>query len=761
MNKDYAKNVSFKLGGIMKFIENASSSSRRRQWSLGVAAALLVAANTVWADGGELEEIVVTAQYRDQSIQSVPITIRVFDGASLDRAGARGFADYILSVPSVSLRDQGSGSKRLAIRGVSNIAGSDVAVASTVSTVGLYINDVPIQGTSILPDIGLYDLERIEVLKGPQGTLYGEGAMGGAVRMILNKPDLSEPSLKGDLTISSTEDGGSNTTVRAAGSVPIVKDRLAMNVVGTYSDNSGFVDNIATGVEDFNSGTSSSLRTSVLASFTDRLSAEFLYMRSDQEMDGFPYIDTTLSDLEVSIREPLTGDLATDVTALTFNWDVGFASLTSVSSYFTFDRDNQLAFRLVGAFFRPFGPVNQEPLSIAANLDSFSQELRLVSSGDERLDWVLGFYYRDKEQETLARWFIAQSDLPGVNAGLAAANRALLPPSGLVLERPFKDKYEQYAVYGEIRYELTAALEATVGFRWYDEKTTAASAATFYSYLAANSSPWTSNSVNDSGVVPKFSLTYDASDDVMIYATVAEGFRSATINPQAQLVGVGDVLVESDTLTSYELGIKTTLLDSRATLNAAVFYSDWKDIQSGLVGFSTLLNRPVGFVGNGPDGEIRGVEAELKLQAADWLSIGMAAGYNDSEVTKAAYDIRTGQSLPNAPELTASASADLQWPMFGTSTGLLHIDVTYQDEQNTRFMTPAVPDGAPLESFTVANLRAGLEFGRWGIDLFANNLFDERAQLGVGQGTVTNFDYPTLRTINRPRTIGLMISAGF
>lgn len=745
----------------MAIIDRAPFSPRSRYLSFWIAAVLSVTTPKAWADGAPLEEIVVTAQYRDQSIQSVPVTIQVFDGAQLDLAGAKGFEDYVLKVPSLSFRDQGSGSKRLGIRGVSNVAASDVAVASTVSTVGLYINDVPLQGTSILPDIGLYDLDRIEVLKGPQGTLYGEGAMGGAVRMIVNKPDLSQAALKADFSASNTNDGGSNTTVRAAGSVPIVDGRLAMNVVGSYSDSSGFIDNVATGVKDFNSGTSSSIRTSVLASVTDTLSAEFLYMRNDQEMDGFPYMDTQLPDLQVSILEPLTGDLASDVSALTVNWDLGFAKLTSVSSYFTFDRDSELQFRLVGGFFQPFGPVTQEPLSISAQLNSFSQELRLVSSGDERIDWVLGLYYRDKEQETLARWFIANSDLDEVNDGLDAAGRPLLPASGLVLERPFKDKYEQYAAYGEINVELTARLAATLGFRWYDEETTAASAATFYSYLAPASTPWTSNSVSDSGVVPKLGLSYEVSSDVMLYATFAEGFRSATVNPQAQLVGLGEVLVKSDTLNNYEIGIKSVFLDGRATLNGTIFFSDWRDIQSGLIGFSELLNRPAGFVGNGPDGEIRGVEADFQWQATEWLTMGVGAGYNDSEVTEAAYNIRAGQPLPNAPEITASGSVDVRWPLLGSAIGTLHFDVQYQDEQNTRFMTPALPDGAPLESYAVGNFRAGIDLGTWGVDLFANNLWDERAQLGAGQGTVTNFDYPTIRTVNRPRTIGLMLRANF
>ena len=207
-----------------------------------------------------LEEIVVTAERRTQNQQDVPTALQAFTGRGLERRGADGFEDYVLSVPGLSFRDQGAGATRIAIRGVSNVSASDFGVTTPVSTVGLYLNDVPIQGTSQLPDLNLYDLEQIEVLKGPQGTLYGEGAMGGAIRMTLARPDPAEFSARGEVIGSFTKSGGFNNGGRAAVNIPLAQDTTALRIVGTYRDNDGFVDNVARDEDDANSSSAYSVR---------------------------------------------------------------------------------------------------------------------------------------------------------------------------------------------------------------------------------------------------------------------------------------------------------------------------------------------------------------------------------------------------------------------------------------------------------------------------------------------------------------------
>ena len=225
-----------------------------------VSLALALPVTELAAEETLLEEIVVTAERRTQNEQDVATALQAFTGQGLERRGADGFEDYVLSVPGLSFRDQGAGATRIAIRGISNVSASDFAVTTPVSTVGLYLNDVPIQGTSQLPDLNLYDLEQIEVLKGPQGTLYGEGAMGGAIRMTLARPDPTEFSARGEVIGSFTDDGGFNNAGRGVVNIPIAEGSTALRIVGTYRDHDGFVDNIARDEEDANSSSAYSVR---------------------------------------------------------------------------------------------------------------------------------------------------------------------------------------------------------------------------------------------------------------------------------------------------------------------------------------------------------------------------------------------------------------------------------------------------------------------------------------------------------------------
>ena len=731
-------------------------------WPLAVALLISMSSSlSAQSDGAVLiEEIIVTAQYREQSLQDVSAGIQAFQGDDLDRNGANSFLDYALSVPSLSFRDQGSGSKRLAIRGVSNASASDLAISATVATTGLYINDVAMQGTSIMPDVAIYDLDRIEVLKGPQGTLYGEGAMGGAVRMILNRPDPSAFEIKTDISFGSVEEGEMDYHLKGAINMPLVEDKIALRLVGTYSDLGGFVDNVGTGASDFNTTESYSVRVNLAAQVTEKVDLDLLYMRNDQELNGFPYIDVTLSDLEYGFKEPLTSEYVTDVTALTITADLGFAQLTSVSSLFRFERDNDLHFVLTSGLFG----VEQDRAIITADLESLAQEIRLVSQGDGRLDWVFGAYYRDKEQPAQAWAPIAPEEVDVANAWMASVGFGPpIPANRIIFDRVFEDIYEQTAVYGEVSYEFTDRLRGTVGARWYDEDVTGSSAFTFWSWLAPFSSPDIDiNSINNSDVVPMVSFSYDISDDQMVYFRYAEGYRSGLINIQAldPVNPLGTIAVESDDSNNFEVGIKTLWNDGRTMFNASAYLIDWEGIQTQLVGFSEILGSNIGYLANGPDARLIGGEFELVV-SADQVTFGGALGYTDSEITDAAPPILGNEVLPNVPEITASAFVDVSWPVLADAMASVHANLRYQDEQATRLITEAVSDGAPVGSYTILNLRVGIDWEKWGIQLFVNNLTDERAELGLGQGSISNFDFPNVRTVNRPRTFGVALRTRF
>jgi outer membrane receptor protein involved in Fe transport len=710
-----------------------------------------------------IEEVVVTANRREQLASDVAGGIQVFRGDELDRLGADGFEDYLLSVPGVSFRDQGAGARRISLRGISNFAGSDNGITAPASTVGLYLNDISIVDTSNLPDIALYDLQRIEVLKGPQGTLYGEGAMGGAIKMVLSEPIMDAFEAQSDATLSGTEDGGFNYRLRGAVNIPLLTDRLALRVAGTYQDEDGFIDNVANGEEDHNNAKSYSVRAYLFGRLTDKLTAEVLALHNAQDQDQFDQMDPSLGDLKISSVEPLFNEVNNDLFGLTLKYDLGFATLTSISSYYSANREQLIRVPVLATpVFGTFGSVTQDPLAFDMDLDTVSQEFRAVSQGDNRLDWVIGGFFREKEQRGIGHLFIAPSDLPSVNAGLAAAMLPTLPESGEhagdVFFNDTIDTYKQFAAYGEINFEIIDNLELTAGFRWFDEEVLIDNTFIGFSILAGASAT-DSTKFSDSDVVPKVGLAYHVTEDHTVYAQAAKGFRSGIININRSL-GVGGVAAKSDNLWNYELGAKTRWADGRLVLNGSLFYVDWTDVQTIQTEISPISNTPIGFFGNSGDAEIVGLEIELAAAPVDNAVLGITFGYMDSEMTKAVPDAIEGVILPNVPEITASAFGEYRFSLWEAQDGYARLDVQYVDEQATRPITTS-NDGSFVDPYTLGNFRVGFERQRWGMALFVNNLWDERAELGrgvTGAGPIFNLER---FTVARPRTFGVTLSANY
>ena len=735
-----------------------------RRYLFVAAASLTLAVPTqLAAEETLLEEIVVTAERRTQNEQDVATALQAFTGEGLERRGADGFEDYVLSVPGLSFRDQGAGATRIAIRGVSNVSASDFGVTTPVSTVGLYLNDVPIQGTSQLPDLNLYDLEQIEVLKGPQGTLYGEGAMGGAIRMTLARPDPSEFSARGEIIGSFTEDGGFNNAGRGVVNIPIAEGTTALRIVGTFRDREGFVDNIARDEEDANSSSAHSVRALLRSSPGERVDIEVLAMLSEIEEDDFPNIDSGLGDLELDSSEPRFHEGEFGLYALTVDVDLGFAELTSVTSQTQLDREFLDRLVIATAFFSAFGPVTGDPFYTTTEMESVAQEFRLVSAGDERFDWILGAFYRDKDQVAAGGATTMPGEHVALNQTLGFLGLPTIPDSAFVAGagdigfRFVTDRYEQYAAYAEGDLELDDRWSLTVGARWFDEEVTLEDELVFYSILTVASSPYRVVEESSSDVLLKGRLSYRATDDLLFYFTIAEGFRSGGINLQS-VFQVGDLLFESDALLSYELGAKTSWYDGRLVLNGSVYFQDWADIQSNGTDISPLTGRPVNFIGNAGDAEVVGLEAQLSARPNDRLTFGLTFGYADSELTSALADAVVGADLPNVPEFTMSASLEYVFPFGGLGDGFARLDVQHTDDQFTRIQRINDATGFPVDSYVIGQFRIGFRNERgWGADLFVDNLWDERATIGRGRTATGSFNSPDRFVINRPRTIGIVL----
>ncbi|MEM1110977.1 MAG: TonB-dependent receptor [Pseudomonadota bacterium] len=737
-----------------------------------------------------LEEIIVTAQRREQSIQDVANSIQAFSGEEMDILNQVSMEDYVNSIGGAGFTQSGNGAIKIGIRGVSALTQDEYAFASSTSTTGLYLNDVAIQGGGSLPNLDLYDLNRIEVLKGPQGTLYGEGAMGGAIKMILNSPNLSEFEAKAEATVMDTENADLGYRVRGAINVPIIEDRLAARIVGTTQDTPGWIDNVATGEDGVNDSDSWSLRGLFLWQFTEAFSGELLLMHDEVDTDGYANERIGLGDLETDLLSDEYNEAEFDLYALTFTYEFDFAQFTSVSSYYETERQFRQhtpigydTFILAPAF-GPQGWADDEVLDVYQEVETFAQELRLVSAGDEILDWTIGAFYRDRDREYCTRYDTVAAlgtneFLESIGLGSQAFPETQFDCpaqtlSGLdIANREGSETFEQTAVYGEINWEFAEDFELTVGLRWFDEEVEFTDLQESFGLLSFLSIPSSSDSTSESDVLPKVGVSWTPTDDQLYYVNIAEGFRSGGSNLNAALTFEPGRFqsYESDGLINYELGAKTTWDQGRLTLNGVLFYTDWTDIQAFLT-VPNIVGNTTQVLAAGGDGEILGLEVELNYQpTANWAT-GLLFTVQEAEFTDPAEEANVvpDSQLPNAPDLTATVFAQYSQSLDHGDL-FARIEYRYVDDQRT-VVEPLVPippfgpdiepyddDSTILDSYDLLNLTVGLYADSWYFSGFVHNLTDERYELDRAFGELAL--NPNLNSLGRPRTYGLTVGINF
>ncbi|NIB38131.1 TonB-dependent receptor [Pseudomaricurvus alkylphenolicus] len=744
-----------------------------------------------------IEEIIVTAQRRSQSIQEVANSIDAITGVDLDELNKVGLEDYINSIGGTGFTRSGSGSVKIGMRGISPVGQIDeFAFASTVSTVGMYLDDVAVQGAGALPDMNLYDLQRIEVLKGPQGTLYGDGAMGGAIKMVLNNPDLQKVEGKAEATALDTHNADIGHRVRGAVNIPLIEDKLAVRLVASSEEKKGWIDNIATGEDGVNDTEAWSLRATMLAQITDEFSAELLVLHDQQENDGYATTVTALGDLETSLLEDQFNDVEVDLYALTLKYDLEFAEFTSITSLF--EKERTLASRInfsLDEFFIPvfFGPSfgfeglplgysDNSILAVFDNEETFSQELRLVSSGDNAVDWTVGLFYRDRQRDSCTTY-----DSPAHNAlndylpdfvflDLPATtfDCDVSAMSGLdSVNRTAEETFEQHAAYGEFNWEFTNSLELTMGLRYFREEVTFVDESLAYGAFSVFgfNTPASSNKSVDEDVLFKVGLSWTATNDQLYYFNIAEGFRSGGSNLHAASTLEPDRFrtYDSDSLINYEIGAKTSWYNGRLTLNGALYFSDWSDIQASIsvpsiTSASTSVLTPAG------DAEVKGMEVMANYLFSENFSSGLSVTFQEAEFTDTLPDsnIVKGSDLPNAPDLTVSLFAQYTHTL---DMGELFTRVEYRfvDDQRS-VVKPVAPFSFPydddltiLPSYEITNLTVGLRTDSWYLTAYAHNLFDERYALSYGYASsfITAGSNPDLTSVGTPRTLGVTVGTVF
>jgi iron complex outermembrane recepter protein len=750
-------------------------------------------ANAPGPDGNEqsgaLQEIVVTATRREESISKVPISITALSGPELEERGITSVTDLVGEVPGVSMKSNGPGETEFEMRGLSSSGGSS-------PTVGFYLDDTPLTAPAaavngkVVIDPSLYDLNRIEVLRGPQGTLYGSGSMGGTIRLITNQPDAGKFDASAQSTLSGTDAGGFNHAENLMVNVPLIDDVLALRAVATESHTSGWLSRIV--VSDFpavpNYGT---VRGNVLAApaeadyrgvnDTDLTGARISlsYKPNDQltvapmifiqsiEQGGPNSFDSdpgTLAHYQpFDVPEPFSDKFLLGNVAASYKFDSFSAS--SITSDWT--RTEQIrqdqAENLQWAFDLPSVYPSQGGLGGGSMVETdatkqFSEEIRLTSSGATNFQWLIGGFY----SRFTSDW-----------------NLASQVPNGIPLFGT-NDQFTQYqptrisqeAAFGEASYQLLPTLKATVGLRRYSYDS---SLYTVYSGFgsATGSSASASNygTQSSQGVNPKFNLSLQATDDLMLYTTVAKGFRPGgpnqpiPNNPEttlgasclASLETLGKTsapeFYKSDGVWSYEVGEKANL-DGRLTINSAFYYETWKGVQQVVA-----LSCGYPYTDNTGDAAVYGSELEVNAVLVTGLVASANVGYTNARLTENDPDTggHKGDELQAIAPWTTSAALDETLPIgngWDADARLSYdyvgprIDATYYPKNH-------------LPGYGLVNLRAGVKTHAWSTTLFVENLTNTTARLSDTQALSVNLPTYNRVSTNQPRTAGIDLSYRF
>lgn len=784
-----------------------------RSITLPVAIALLGVSGGAAAQ--VLEEITVTATKRETTIQDVPFSINAQTAADIKRTGATDLEELSRNVAGLTVQNLGPGQSQVAIRGVS--AGQIVRDQPGVKEqVGVYLDESVISLSLFTPDFDLYDLNRVETLRGPQGTLFGSGSVGGTIRYITNKPNRDAFDANVELDFNSITDGDVGGSVKGMVNIPLGDGNAALRLVGYTTEYGGFIDARmeSGGVRsDVNGGNRTGVRAALTFDIGERITITPRIVYQEVEADGFnrqeafnlfanPYT-TTRPPVQLGEREQhlLLNEEFTDETLLA---DVVFEAAFD-SFDFTFvgsqmDRDilvSRDASALTGSVsvdlgYPDAGVLLPSNLRDTTDLKQTTFEARISSNNDGRLQWLAGAFWSDTERN-----YGQRLPTPGyadvTDATLGAGTSAAVANGFADLDSPYNAllpyDIEQIAIFGELNFDVTDALQLTVGGRWYDFE----ESRRFYSGgLFANGDDQTDTTSSD-GFTPRVMASFDLNDEVTLNAQVSQGFRLGGVNDplNATLCTPEDLQIfgsfqsyQDEKMWNYEAGIKSGF-GNGITLNAAVFYSDIEDLQATLDAGS--CSSRVSF--NVPKAHTQGVEFEVGAQPSESLYLSLAGSILESEFDSTVVDgsgdviggLRAGNRLASVPDFQIAASGSYYYPLslFGGSDGFVTATIHHVGDRITQpsdqepgagNFSSGLPFGGALgtevtsldlelDPYTIINLSTGIEKDDWSAVLYIHNVGDENADLSFDRerGGRARLGFRT----NKPRTIGITFRKSF
>ncbi|GAB2558764.1 TonB-dependent receptor [Rhodanobacter koreensis] len=703
-----------------------------------------------------LGAVVVTANKRTERLQAVPMAVAALSGEQLERQSAFSFADYATQVPGLNVISTGAGQTQLVLRGVTSGYGQ------ANSSVGTYIDDTPYgsstvysAGSLLTPDIDPDDLQRIEVLRGPQGTLYGSNTLGGLVKFVSTPPDSTQFSGRVEAGGSSVAGGGSGYDTHVTVNLPLVQDKLALRINAYDRKDPGYVDNVFTGQKDLDGDKVHGARAQLLWTPTQQLSIKLSALAQNLSSNSLANAGV---DVDPVTLKPIYGDLQQSRAASTgefdlryrlysadVNDDFGWATLISTSSYSTLAKGANTdytaayasvlnpAFGLTGVGYSLLNPIT---------LGKFTQELRLQSPQDQTLEWRVGAFYTREHSSNV-------QDILSFDANTGVP--VVLPTLGHISVGPAI--FKEWAGFGDVTWHVTSQLSLLVGVRYSNDKTSYTQTG---DGILVGPTDFTIRQ-SDSPTTYLFNPSFKFSDDLMAYARIASGFR-----PGGPNVGVppglgAPVTFGPDKLVSYELGLKSTVLDKRMTIDVDAFYINWSQIQL------TSYADGFGFLGNGGKATSQGLEANWQYAPVRGLLLSANASWTDAKLAAdtppGLYGYK-GDRLPFVPTWNVNLGADYDFPLADGWSGFVGGSYRFIGARKDDFAVVPGPRST-VPSYDEVDLRAGVNYANWTFKAYVKNVTNGRGITSVSPETTDPLGSPFAATYVMPRTVGVSATVNF
>ena len=710
-------------------------------------------------DQDQLAEVIVTAQKRSESLLKVAAPVTALQSADLARQGDVRLADYAATVPGLNLISSQPGQTVVIMRGITT--GFGAAIAATTAT---YIDDSPYGsatanalGSFTTIDLDPATLERVEVLRGPQGTLYGASAMGGLIKYVTTPPSLTEYGGRVELDGSSVDGGGQGYGVRAMWTGPLVMDKLGVTISAFDRRDPGYIDDPHRNMKNVNSSRVDGGRLAVLWQPTDQFSAQLSVLVQDSATRGTSDVDlnSNLTPIYGKYQQVRYGDENWDLDSthysLRANYDFGWAALTSITSYqtqtakWTIDFSNRFGPLLSGIIGVPNLGVFD---NVSLDDHKFTQEIRLASPDSDKFEWLGGLFFTHERSVQPEEFQNPFSTLTGLT----------VPVAGGIFTDPNHDSYKEYAGYADLTYHLTSKFKILAGLRFTSDSE---SNVTPFSGLLNGPPAVAIANTSSQTVTYLVSPSYSFDDRNMIYGRVASGFRPGgpTGLTTTSVYAGAPATYGPDTLTNYEVGYKAGFPQQRMTIDVSGFDIEWKKIQ--------VLSEIGGFLitGNGANARSAGAELAWTWKPIAGLSGSANAAYTHAYLTTDAPGIggKSGDNLPDVPKFSANLAVDYDFPVTTLVNGFVGGNFQYQGARFADFVSgvPATFVRTAMPAYNTVNLRAGLSHGGLTFVTYIKNVGNSYGLSRISSEVLDGFSPPLAAAVIQPRTVGFSISNKF